>query len=155
MARPRADFGAGAADPGVFPLHPETPVEAGGLRVTPVPVDHVVPTMGLIVDDGVSAVVFGGDSGPTDRIWELARGLPHLRAIFLEATFPDALVDLAGITGHLTPRLFREEVSKCPGQVAVVAVHIRPRYRRDVEQELLELGISRLILGEPGREYRF
>ncbi len=137
------------------PLHPEATVEAAGLRITPVPVDHVVPTMGLIVDDGISAVVFGGDSGPTERIWELARGLPHLRAIFLEATFPDALVDLAGITGHLTPRLFREEVSKCPGQTAVVAVHVRPRYRREVEQELLELGISRLILGEPGREYRF
>jgi cAMP phosphodiesterase len=135
-------------------LQPEVTVEAAGLRITPVPVNHVVPTTGFIVDDGASAVVFGGDSGPTDRIWELASSLPHLRGVFLEATFPDRLIELAGITGHLTPRLFREEVSKCPGHVTVVAVHVRPRHRREVEQELLELGISRLILGEPGREYR-
>jgi len=135
-------------------LEPETTVTAAGLRITAVPVNHVVPTMGFIVDDGVSAVVFGGDSGPTGRLWELVRGLPHLKGIFLEATFPDALAELAGITGHLTPRLFREEVAKCPSAAAVIAVHVRPRFRGEVERQLRAAEIPGLVLGEPGREYR-
>ena len=71
------------------PLEPERTVEADGLRLTPVPVNHVVPTFAYLVDDGHSAVIFGADSGPTNRIWELAHKTPNLRAVFLEACFPN------------------------------------------------------------------
>ena len=53
-------------------LKPEEEVVVGDLHITPVPVDHAVPTFGYIVTDGKSTVVFGADSGPTERIWQLA-----------------------------------------------------------------------------------
>jgi cAMP phosphodiesterase len=50
----------------ICPMNPEMPVEVDGLQITAVPVHHVVPTVGYVVSDGKSAVIFGGDSGPTD-----------------------------------------------------------------------------------------
>jgi ribonuclease BN (tRNA processing enzyme) len=69
-------------------------VELEGLRITPVAVNHVVPTFGFLVEDDRSAVVIPTDTGPTDAIWQYANRSPNLKADFLEATFPrlDGLV---------------------------------------------------------------
>src|SRR5207249_4277362 len=72
-------------------LEPGRPVVLDGLRVTPVPVRHVVPTVGLLIDDGTSAALFSSDTGPADALWDAANATPHLRAVFLEATFPDEM----------------------------------------------------------------
>ncbi len=82
------------------PLQPEVPVKAGVLQVTPVPVNHVVPTFAYIVSDDESSVIFGGDSGPTERLWEIAHQTPALRAVFLEACFPKSLTSLAEASLH-------------------------------------------------------
>src|SRR4051794_4012625 len=37
-------------------LEEDVPVEIEGLKITPIPVDHVVPTLGFLIEDGRSAV---------------------------------------------------------------------------------------------------
>jgi cAMP phosphodiesterase len=135
-------------------LEPEVPVQASGLTVTPVLVDHVVPTVGYVVDDGTSTAVFGGDSGPTHRLWEVAGRCSPLRAVFMEASFPDRMSDVADVTKHLTPRLVAAEIEKLPGEPEVIAVHIKPAYRSEVVSELQALGNDRLTIGCGGREYQ-
>lgn len=137
----------------LVPLSPEQPVRVEGLTVTPVPVDHSVPTFGFIVEDETSAAVFGSDSGPTRRIWELAGALPRVKAVFLEASFPNSRTEFALATGHLSPDLFRKEIEKAPGDAALIAVHIKPRFRDQVVEELRALHLPRLKIGEPGAVY--
>jgi cAMP phosphodiesterase len=72
-------------------LQTEEHIEVEGLRILPAAVHHVVPTFGYLVSEGEATVVFGGDSGPTDRVWALARQAPSLRAVFLEASFPNSM----------------------------------------------------------------
>lgn len=139
----------------VRPINDEEPAEADGLRLTPVRVNHVVPTFGYVVTDGKSAVIFGGDSGPTDKLWEVARRTANLRAVFLEACFPNFLTALAEASLHLTPEMFRREVGKMPSGVRVVAVHIKVRYREQVIRELQALGLNNLEIGECEKEYEF
>ena len=136
-------------------LEPEVPVEVSGVTVTPVLVDHVVPTFGYVVDDGTSTVVFGGDSGPTERLWEVAGRSDRVRAVFLEASFPDRMGDVAEMTKHLTPRLVAGEIEKLSGEPEIIAVHIKPAHRDEVVGELQALGNERLTIGCGGREYRF
>lgn len=137
------------------PLQDEVSVEADGLQVTPVRVNHVVPTFGYVVSDGESAVIFGSDSGPTERLWEVAQQTAGLRAIFLEACFPNYLTSLAEVSLHMTPQLFSREVTKMPAGVKVVAVHIKVRYREDVIRELRGLQLPNLEIGECEKEYEF
>lgn len=137
------------------PLVAGQSISLAGLRITPVPVNHAVPTMGFIVDDGQAAVVIPSDTGPTEDIWERASALPHLQAVFLEAAFPNSLAALAKIAGHLTPALFGLETRKVKRPTQFLAVHVKPRYAAIVTEELASLGLPHLEMAEYGRSYQF
>jgi ribonuclease BN (tRNA processing enzyme) len=137
----------------VCPLEAEVPVRVEGLTITPIPVNHVIPTFGFLVSDGNCAVIFGGDSGPTERLWQIAHQTPKLRAVFLEACFPNSMTNLAEVSLHMTPEMFGREVAKMPSGVTVVAVHIKVRYREQVIQELSELQLPSLVIGECETEF--
>jgi ribonuclease BN (tRNA processing enzyme) len=136
-------------------LQPEVQVEADGLRIIPVPVDHLIPTFGYVIADHHGAVIVAGDTGPTERLWEVAHQTAGLRAVFLEACFPNAMKRLAETSCHLTPEMFGSEVAKMPAAVRVVAVHIKVRYREEVIRELNALGLPNLEIGICEKEYDF
>jgi ribonuclease BN (tRNA processing enzyme) len=137
------------------PLMPGTPVTLGHLRITPVPVNHVVPTMGFIVEDDKSAVIFSADTGPTEEIWRRGNDLPNLKAVFLEVTFPKELAALADLTKHLTPEGFAAEMRKVSRPVPFYAFHLKPRFAAQVVKELEELRLANLVIAHTDVPYSF
>jgi len=137
------------------PLEAQKTIQLEGLSITPVPVNHVVPTLGFLIEDKNAAVLIVSDTGPTEAIWRRANSAPRLKAVFLEATFPDSLAWLAEVSKHLTPSLFAGEVRKLKERAAVIAVHIKARYLGQVIKELKALGIPGLEIGQFGRVYKF
>ncbi len=137
------------------PLKDEAPVSVGDLRITPVRVHHVIPTVGYVIGDGKSTVIFGGDSGPTNRLWEIAHSTDGLRAVFMEACFPNRLSGLASASRHLTPEVFAREAAKIPAGVVIIAVHLKVRYHAQVIRELEDLRLPNLVIGECEKEYDF
>lgn len=138
------------------PAEPEQPFDVTGLTVTPVAVDHGVPAYGYIVQDETSAVVFGGDSAPTARIWEVANGLDvPVAAVVMEASFPNAMAWLAEASFHLTPAMFNDEMDKLHASdtAQFFAVHLKPRYQEGVAAELSELGRPNLQVMEMNCSY--
>jgi ribonuclease BN (tRNA processing enzyme) len=130
-------------------------VAVDGLRLTPVEVNHAVPTFGYLVEDDRAAVVFTSDTGPTQAIWELANRAPNLKAVFLEASNPNRLAWLANLARHLTPALFAEEVRKLRRPVPVYAVHLSPGDRDEIIRELAELKLPNVQVGRFGTPYQF
>ena len=90
------------------------PFPADGLTVTAVRVSHVVPTYGYVLADRDAAVVFSGDTGPTEDIWAAARSAANLKALFVECSFPNDLQRIADVSFHLTPATLRAEMAKFP-----------------------------------------
>ena len=88
-------------------LEPGVPIELEGLRITPIPVNHVVPTLGFLIEDGHSAVVIASDTGPTELLWQRANAAPHLDAVFLEAAFPNAMAGAGRTLEAPDPRALR------------------------------------------------
>jgi ribonuclease BN (tRNA processing enzyme) len=130
-------------------------LEIAGVRITPVAVNHTVPTMGFLLEEGDAAVVLAIDSGPTEELWRLANALTKVSAVFLEATFPNSMHELAQIAKHLTPKTFGEEVRKLSRPAKIIAIHIKPSYYDQVVKELLSLELPGLEIGMPGKEYSF
>jgi ribonuclease BN (tRNA processing enzyme) len=131
-------------------------IELQGLRITPVAVDHLVPTLGFVIDDGVSCVVVASDTGPTEEIWKVAHATTRLRAVFLEAAFPNSMTGLANISKHLTPAMFGEEARKLDrSDIDLIVVHIKPRFHDTIVQELGELGLPNLIIGKFNATYHY
>ena len=120
-------------------LEPDEPSPVGPhLTAIPVLVDHTVPACGFIVHDGASALVFSGDTGPTKRLWEVARDLGNVRAIIVETSFPNRLERLAEVSGHLTPAGLARELDRMP-PCPVWVYHIKPMFYDETVDELAKL----------------
>jgi ribonuclease BN (tRNA processing enzyme) len=136
-------------------LEADKTIDLDGLRITPIPVNHVVPTFGFLIQDKQTTILIVSDTGPTDLIWERANAARNLKAVFLEASFPNSMAWLADVSKHLTPALFAAEVRKLKKQMAVIAVHIKARNRDEVVKELEELEIPGVEIGRFGKAYTF
>lgn len=131
-------------------------IKVGHLKVTAVAVNHIVPTVGLIVSDGRSTVAFSSDTAETEEFWTLINRSPRMNAILIEASFPNSMANLAEVTRHFTPASLGRELSKLSHNgLDILAVHIKPSYRQTVIDELNALNISGLGVMEPGKNYEW
>jgi cAMP phosphodiesterase len=137
------------------PLKPLEPVVRSGLTITPVPVAHCIDTLGLVVDDGRSAVAFPSDTGPTEELWRHLATVPRLDAVFLEVSFPNAYADLAAATGHQCTATFAAEIRKLRRDVRWIVVHRKARFAAEIARELAALGLPNVELVKPGFTYEF
>jgi ribonuclease BN (tRNA processing enzyme) len=87
-------------------------------------------------------------AGPTTRIWEEARAFPEPRTVVLEASFPNRLARLAELSLHMTPAMAGAECAKMPPVRNVLIVHVKPRFRQEMEAELMALGIAGLRIAD-------
>ncbi|MCX7390107.1 MAG: 3',5'-cyclic-nucleotide phosphodiesterase [Planctomycetota bacterium] len=139
----------------VTPLELFKPIRRCNVTITPVPVSHGVPSIGFIVEDAASAVVFPSDTGPTEAIWSHAAKTNNLKAVFLEASFPEKLIDLALVCGHLCPSTFAIETRKITTPVRWMVVHRKPSDSDQVAKELESLGIAGIEMVRCGVPYWF
>jgi ribonuclease BN (tRNA processing enzyme) len=126
------------------------------LKVTAVPVRHIVPTVGMVVGDGRTTVAFSSDTASTDEFWHLVNRIPRVAALLIEASFPNSLSALADAAGHLTPEALGRELRKLKHtDLDILVMHLKPSFRLQLIRELADLGVPRLSAMEPGREYEW
>lgn len=138
------------------PFEAGEPFTIAHLRVTAIPVNHIVPTVGLIIADSKTTVAFSSDTAETEEFWEAVNNTPRLHALFIEASFPDAMEKLARASKHLTPSMLKTELGKLTHNgMDILAVHLKPVYREKIAGELDQLGIRNLSVMDTNRVYEW
>lgn len=127
----------------------------GPFRVAPVRVHHTVACVGYLLERDSRALLHIGDTGPTDRVWEVARHARHLKAVVVETSFPTRLQGLADASGHLTPRALEGELRKLDREVPVFVYHLKPQFISEIRQEIRGRFGSRVKIIEQGATYEF
>jgi ribonuclease BN (tRNA processing enzyme) len=117
-------------------VEPRSTFTANGVRLTPIPVRHTVPTHGYLVEEDGHAVLFTSDTGPTDEVWEVANRTQNLRAVIVEVSFPSRMQSVADVSLHLTPTTLAGELAKLKRDVPVHLYHLKPAYVDELRQEL-------------------
>ena len=126
------------------------------LEVTAVPVNHIVPTIGLVVSDGKSQIAFSSDTAETEDFWKVVNDTEHLDALFIEASFPDEMAQLAEVSRHFTPSSLNKELKKLNHNgIEILAVHLKPTHRETIIQQLNALKMPKLSVMNPGEVYTF
>lgn len=122
-------------------LTPEKTIELSGMQVTPVLVDHTIDASGFIVDTPSGALAYSGDTGPTERFWELLNARNDLRALLMEISFPNEHHKLAKVSGHHTPESLGLEFGKLHDhrELPVLLYHIKPVFEATVEKQLTKI----------------
>ena len=119
-------------------IEPGKAVEVESYKVLPLLVNHSVETVGFeVTSPEGKSFFYSGDTGPgLERCWHQIS--PQL--MFMDVTFPNHLKETAIQSGHLTPKLLKEELLtflKLKGYLPrVVAVHLAPGFEDEIRLEL-------------------
>ena len=132
------------------------PFRVAHLNVVAVPVNHIVPTVGLVVSDGHKSVAFSSDTAETEEFWKIVNNMKGLDALLIEASFPDRMAKLAQVSRHFTPASLDQELKKLTHNgMDIMTVHLKPTYREEIVEQLAALNIPKLRVMEPGRVYEW
>ncbi len=116
-----------------------------GFSVRAVPVSHTIEASGFVVDDGRDAIAYSGDTGPTERLWQVLNEQKNLRGLLMEVSFPNSEQGLATASGHHTPKTLAADLAKFrkPADLPTLLYHIKPVFQAQVERECARLsGLS-------------
>lgn len=131
-------------------IEPERPVEVAGRHVLAIPVNHTIETCAFIVESGGAAIGYSGDTGPTDRFWEVLNTTQNLRAVLVEVSYPNAQQKMATLSGHHTPKSLAVDLRKLEDHedLPTLLHHIKPTFQSEVERECARLkGLNLSVLG--------
>ena len=116
----------------------------GRYRISAVSVPHTVPAVSYVVDDGTCSVMMNADTVGGGIFDRLPAGMSPLRAVFLEASFPNRMRDFAVMTGHLTPQMLGDETKHLAPDVDVIVTHLKPGFEEEMTREIAALGRPRV-----------
>lgn len=136
---------------------PDQSTRVDGYEVTPVLVNHTVDTSAFIIRRDGKSIVYGGDTGPTEVLWERVNALDDLQALMMEVSFPNDHARLAADSLHLTPRTLSDELEKLTQrpELPIFVYHIKPVFEDRVHRELAKLRGRNLQILELYEEFLF
>jgi ribonuclease BN (tRNA processing enzyme) len=125
-------------------LDPEKKETIAGFEVLSIMVSHTIDSCAFLVrgpGGRGGAIAYSGDTGPTDRLWEVLNEADDLRAMLMEVSFPNEQQRLATVSGHHTPATLGPEILKLRRHkdVPMLLYHIKPTFERVVERELAKI----------------
>jgi ribonuclease BN (tRNA processing enzyme) len=117
-------------------------------RIRAIPVNHTVPAVGYRVCKGSTTLVYTGDTGPTEEIWQYVSGID---ALIVEVSFPNSMEPMALMTKHLTCSLLSVELEKIAGlPKRIFITHPKPQYYDIIRSEIESLGLREIELLHDG-----
>jgi 3',5'-cyclic-nucleotide phosphodiesterase len=124
-------------------LQPEKPVTIAGYRVCAIPVSHTIECCAFTVRGRDGVLAYSGDTGPTERLWEVLNETDDLKAMLMEVSFPNGESRLARVSGHHTPESLARDMKKLNGgkakELPTLLYHIKPSFQAVVERECARL----------------
>lgn len=109
----------------------------GGRRITALPAEHVVPSVGYCIDSGAASLAFTGDTTTNDALWPVLNAIDNLRYLIIETALSDRERELAVISKHLCPSLLAEELAKLASAPDVYITHLKPREAEVIMDEVV------------------
>jgi ribonuclease BN (tRNA processing enzyme) len=114
-------------------------ISVGERKITVLPAIHTVPAVGYQLDSGKGSLVFTGDTGPNDALWEVVNKIGNLKYLIIETAFSDKERRLAELALHLCPSMLAEELAKLALPAEIYITHLKPSEIELTMQEIEEL----------------
>src|SRR5579859_1460575 len=114
-------------------LRVDQPAVVAGYSVRAIPVSHTIECCGFTVRGKDGTLAYSGDTGPTDRLWEVLSETEDLKALLMEVSFPNGESRLARVSGHHTPDTLAKDMRKLTNgrvkELPTLLYHIKPSFQ--------------------------
>lgn len=122
-------------------------LELNGRKITPLPVNHVVPAAGYHIEGEQFSLVYTGDTTECDALWREVNKIKNLKYIIIETAFSNGEIELAKLSKHLCPSMLIKELAKLDlakltDISEVLITHLKPG---ESEAIMLEISASRPV----------
>jgi 3',5'-cyclic-nucleotide phosphodiesterase len=138
-------------------LEPEKSVMIAGYRICAIRVSHTIECCAFTVRGPHGTLAYSGDTGPTDRLWEVLSDTEDLKALLMEVSFPNGESRLARVSGHHTPATLAQDMKKLTNgkakELPTLLYHIKPSFQAVVERECARLRGLNLNVCALGDQY--
>jgi len=118
-------------------------VDLGNCRITPIPANHTIPTVGFHLENSSTSLAYCGDTTTCDSLWAAVNAIENMRYLIIETAFDDAKLQLAGHAGHLCPTLLAAELEKLQRPTEIYISHMKPGLSDTIMRE-----ITRVVRGQ-------
>ena len=121
----------------------------GHIQITALPVNHSIPANGYWIDSGEGALVFSGDTGPSEEFWdalltlqdksreeENKKGNHYLKHLIIETSFTNSEKELASLSGHYHPETLCADLEKLEDTCQIWITHLKPDESHKIMQEI-------------------
>jgi ribonuclease BN (tRNA processing enzyme) len=108
------------------------PLEAGmtkelqGRKITAIPANHVIPTVGYCIEGAGGRLVFSGDTTINDALWDFVNSKEDVRYLIVETAFSNRDRAIAQASKHLCPSMLAGELSKLRRAPDIYVTHLKP-----------------------------
>ena len=119
------------------------------VQITALPVNHSIPGNGYWIDSGEGALVFSGDTGPSDAFWDAINAKiqgkqqgqalsskSYLKHLIVETSFTNTESDLAKLSGHYHPSALATDLTKLDRPSEVWITHLKPDESAKIMEEI-------------------
>jgi 3',5'-cyclic-nucleotide phosphodiesterase len=136
-------------------LKPELHTDVAGYGVRAILVSHTIETCAFVIDKGGHSIAYSGDTGPTDRLWEVLNAEKKLTALLMEVSFPNAEQKIAHLSGHHTPQTLGPDLLRLDKvkDIPTLIYHIKPVFQKAVERELAKIKGPEMTILDLGDEF--
>lgn len=127
------------------PIEVGKPVFLGARSITPIPANHVVPTVGYLLRGEHGSLLFSGDTCGHDALWQAAIEATDLKHLIVECSFPNAMREIADAAKHFCPETLSAELGHLQLGVPVWITHMKPGSEVDIIVELDDMVNRRVV----------
>ncbi len=122
-------------------LVPEKVTRIAGYEVRAISVNHTIDCCAFTVRSADGTLAYSGDTGPTERLWQVLGETTDLKALLMEVSFPNSEARLARVSGHHTPETLARDLKKLASskELPTLLYHIKPSFQAAVERECARL----------------
>ncbi len=110
-------------------------VEVEGRKIEMIPVNHVVPGVGYLVEDARSKFAFSGDTTSNDSLWSALNARDALHALVVECAFGNGDIDMCRKAYHYCPELLAADLEKLRHRPRIYLSHLKPGAEESIFDE--------------------
>ena len=114
-----------------------------GLNIKGIFVNHTVPNMGFLIDDGNNGFAFISDTYQTENIYTEINENKKIKFVIIEVSFPNEKEKIAKISKHLTPKLLENELKKLRNDLKIYIYHLKPSYKDKIMKEIKDISTEK------------
>ncbi len=125
------------------------------VKITSFRANHPGNAVGFLLDENGKQVIFSGDTGPNDILWEIANQCSNLQAVFTEISFPNRMDGLAKVSGHFTLKHLIADTKKLKKEVPIYISHFKPLFFEELMEEFHRESNENMVLLHQDDELNF